>query len=91
MKEGKYHIYLDDSEYSRVIQSLISLKNSLIEQGRCKAKQNAAKKSFRNMTLYDARFLLLIYGLNPIKLLKINPNGFCIFIRKLVIWKNREL
>lgn len=34
MKEGKYHIYLDDSEYSRVIQSLISLKNSLIEQGR---------------------------------------------------------
>lgn len=34
MKEAKYHIYLDDSEYRRVIQSLISLKNSLIEQGR---------------------------------------------------------
>ena len=34
MKEAKYHLYLDDSEYSRVIQSLISLKNSLIEQGR---------------------------------------------------------
>ena len=34
MKEAKYHIYLDDSEYSRVIQSLISMKNSLIEQGR---------------------------------------------------------
>ena len=34
MKEAKYHIYLDDSEYGRVIQSLISLKNSLIEQGR---------------------------------------------------------
>lgn len=34
MKEAKYHIYLDDSEYSGVIQSLISLKNSLIEQGR---------------------------------------------------------
>lgn len=34
MKEAKYHIYLDDSEYSRVIQSLISLKNNLIEQGR---------------------------------------------------------
>ena len=34
MKEAKYHLYLDDSEYSRVIQSLICLKNSLIEQGR---------------------------------------------------------
>ncbi len=34
MKEAKYHLYLNDSEYSRVIQSLISLKNSLIEQGR---------------------------------------------------------
>lgn len=34
MKEAKYHLYLDDSEYSRVIHSLISLKNSLIEQGR---------------------------------------------------------
>jgi len=31
MKEAKYHLYLDDSEYSRVIQSLICLKNSLIE------------------------------------------------------------
>lgn len=34
MKEAKYHLYLDNSEYRRVIQSLISLKNSLIEQGR---------------------------------------------------------
>lgn len=34
MKEAKYHLYLNDSEYSRVIQSLICLKNSLIEQGR---------------------------------------------------------
>ncbi len=34
MKEAKYHLYLDGSEYSRGIQSLISLKNSLIEQGR---------------------------------------------------------
>ena len=34
MKEAKYHLYLDDSEYSRVIHSLICLKNSLIEQGR---------------------------------------------------------
>lgn len=30
----KYHIYLDEREYSRIIQSLIYLKNSLIEQGR---------------------------------------------------------
>ncbi len=34
MKEAKYHLYFNDSEYSGVIQSLISLKNSLIEQGR---------------------------------------------------------
>lgn len=34
MKEAKYHIYLDDSEYRRVIRSLVCLKNSLIEQGR---------------------------------------------------------
>ena len=34
MKEAKYHLYLDDSEYRRVIQSLVCLKNSLIEQGR---------------------------------------------------------
>lgn len=31
MKEAKYHLYLDDNEYNRVIQSLICLKNSLIE------------------------------------------------------------
>ena len=29
-----YHIYLNDDEYSRVIQTLIRLKNSLISQGR---------------------------------------------------------
>lgn len=34
MKEAKYHLYLNDSEYSMVIHSLICLKNSLIEQGR---------------------------------------------------------
>ncbi len=34
MKEEKYHLYLDDNEYSRGIQSLLCLKNSLIEQGR---------------------------------------------------------
>ena len=35
MREEKFHIYLNDDEYSRVIQSLIRLKNSLTAQGRC--------------------------------------------------------
>ena len=35
MREEKFHIYLNDDEYSRMIQSLIRLKNSLISQGRC--------------------------------------------------------
>ena len=34
MKEQKYHLYLSDDEYSRVLQSLIHLKNSLTAQGR---------------------------------------------------------
>ena len=34
MKEQKYHLYLYDEEYRRVLQSLIRLKNSLIAQGR---------------------------------------------------------
>ena len=34
MREEKFHIYLNDDEYSRLIQSLIRLKNSLIAQGR---------------------------------------------------------
>lgn len=34
MREEKFHIYLNDDEYSRVIQSLIRLKNSLTAQGR---------------------------------------------------------
>ena len=34
MREEKFHIYLNDDEYSRVIQSLIRLKNSLKAQGR---------------------------------------------------------
>ena len=35
MREEKFHIYLNDDEYSRMIQSLIRLKNSLTAQGRC--------------------------------------------------------
>ena len=34
MREEKFHIYLNDDEYSRVLQSLIHLKNSLTAQGR---------------------------------------------------------
>ena len=34
MREKKYHIYLTVDEQSRVIQSLINLKNNLIAQGR---------------------------------------------------------
>ena len=34
MREKKYHIYLTDDEQSRVIQSLIKMKNNLIAQGR---------------------------------------------------------
>ena len=34
MKEQKYHLYLSDEEYRRVLQSLIRLKTSLISQGR---------------------------------------------------------
>ena len=34
MREKKYRIYLTDDEQSRVIQSLINLKNNLIVQGR---------------------------------------------------------
>lgn len=34
MREPKYYIYLDDNEYRRLIESLVSLKNRLIQQGR---------------------------------------------------------
>ena len=34
MKQKDYHIYLDEQEYFQVIQSLITLKNDLIAQGR---------------------------------------------------------
>lgn len=33
MRELKYHIYLDDNEYRRLIESLMALKNNLIQQG----------------------------------------------------------
>ena len=34
MKQKDYYIYLDEQEYSQVIQSLITLKNDLIAQGK---------------------------------------------------------
>lgn len=34
MKHPKYQVFLNDSEYSALLCSLIELKNSLIEQGR---------------------------------------------------------
>ena len=34
MREKKYHIYLTADEQSKVIQSLIDLKNNFIAQGR---------------------------------------------------------
>ncbi len=34
MREPKYHIYMNEEERNRVIHSLISLKNDLLEQGR---------------------------------------------------------
>ena len=34
MREKKYHLYLIADEQSKVIQSLIDLKNNLIAQGR---------------------------------------------------------
>ena len=34
MKNKDYHLYLTDTEYSRVVAALINLKNDLIEQNR---------------------------------------------------------
>lgn len=34
MRKNKYHIYLSEEEYNQIISSLITLKNSLIAQGK---------------------------------------------------------
>ena len=34
MKNDKFHIYLSDAERAQVIQTLIEMKNSLLEQGK---------------------------------------------------------
>lgn len=55
MREKKYHIYLTAEEQSRVIQSLIRLKNELLEQGKytdavddvlCKVLSAKRKRNF---------------------------------------------
>ncbi len=34
MRKQKYHIYLDEGEYRQVVESVINLRNHLIEQGK---------------------------------------------------------
>lgn len=34
MRNKEYHIYLTDMEYHQIIQSLINLKNRLIQEGK---------------------------------------------------------
>lgn len=55
MREQKYHVYLTADEQSRVIQSLIRLKNELLEQGKytdavddvlCKVLSAKRKRNF---------------------------------------------
>ena len=50
MREKTYHLYLNEEERSRVIQSLIELKNNLAAQGRYTDAVDksiaAAKKNF---------------------------------------------
>ena len=55
MREQKYHVSLPADEQSRVIQSLIRLKNELIEQGKytdavddvlCKVVSAKKKRNF---------------------------------------------
>lgn len=55
MREKKYHIYLTAEEQNRVIQSLIRLKNELLEKGKytdavddvlCKVLSAKKKRNF---------------------------------------------
>lgn len=53
MREKKYHLYLTADEQSKVIQSLIDLKNNLIAQGRY------GRKSFTvSVTVMTKSYLL---------------------------------
>lgn len=53
MRKDKYHVYLSEQERSEVLKSLVSLKNSLIAQGKytdgvddviCKLMKSRKKK-----------------------------------------------
>ena len=50
MREKTYHLYLNEEERSRVIQSLIELKNNLAAQGRY--TDAGAISEFPEPTLY---------------------------------------
>ncbi len=34
MRNSKYHLYLTNAEYNRIVNALINLKNALINQGK---------------------------------------------------------
>ena len=56
MREEKFHIYLNDDEYSRVIQSLMRLKNNLIAQGRYTDGVDCTVRTIWVSTLLYANF-----------------------------------
>ena len=52
MREKTYHLYLNEEERSRVIQSLIELKNNLAAQGRyTDAVDDTVPVSYTHLTL----------------------------------------
>lgn len=66
MREKTYHLYLNEEERSRVIQSLIELKNNLAAQGRytdavddvlCKVLEAKKKKLNTFRTCFAVCFL----------------------------------
>ena len=83
MREKTYHLYLNEEERSRVIQSLIELKNNLAAQGRytdavddvlCKVLE-AKKKKLKMNTFRTCFAVCFLTG----------AGGF--FISK-IFWKN---
>ena len=64
MREKTYHLYLNEEERSRVIQSLIELKNNLAAQGRytdavddvlCKVLEAKKESSKSNISEHEKR------------------------------------
>ena len=67
MRNREYHLYLTDTEYSRIIAALINLKNDLIAQGRytdgvddvlCKVT-SAKKQKMKIFYIYCAEMCVL--------------------------------